>query len=294
MEININHDYFKNYFKKIVVAITFSHRLEPIFSEVSRFKKFTGEKFIFIHVGNKTEEKEQIISGLFVKYGFEDAELVWENGNKVNEILDLCEKVEADLLIAGVLTKETMLQYYLGSVARQIIRKSYCSVMLLSEPTLTPRPYKKIAINLTEGRDNDKLASIGISLALTQKSERVYLTKETDVNRYKLLLNKELTEAELKETQKEIIKEENEVFEELIAEIKKNDLEEVEISTKLLYGKAGNEVRNFAIENNVDFLIIHSPYKKLSLIDRIFQHDIEYLLEDLPSDILMINESRLK
>ncbi|MDD5570212.1 MAG: universal stress protein [Bacteroidales bacterium] len=285
----IGSELLKKCFKKIAIAVTFSGRLEPIIAETGRLKGIADSEYYFIHVGPKTPEKEQILDELLKKYGFEKAKIIWGTGNKVNAILDVCESQKIDLLLAGALSRETMLQYYIGSVARQIIRKSYCSVLLLSEPTISPRPYKRIAINFSEERDNENLALIGISLAVIQKAEKVFLTKETDANRFKLLLNKDLSEAELKETQKEIIKEENEAFDRLLKKIEKFDLGEIDISSKLLYGKPGSEIRNFALENRVDFLVIHSPYKKLSLIDRIFQHDLEYLLENLPSDILMVH-----
>ncbi|MFA6923770.1 MAG: universal stress protein [Bacteroidales bacterium] len=289
MKNTIEPDFLKKHFNKIAVAVTFSSRLEPIIAESGRLKKIADSEYYFIHVGHKTSEKEQILDELFKKYEFEKANIIWGTGNKVNAILDICESMKIELLIAGALSRETMLQYYIGSVARQIIRKSYCSVLLLSEPAISPRPYKRIAINFSEERDNETLALIGISIAVSHKSEKVFLTKETDANRFKLLLNKDLSEAELKETQKEIIKEENEVFDSLLKKIEKFDVGELDISSKLLYGKPGSEIRDFALENRVDFLVIHSPYKKLNLIDRIFQHDLEYLLENLPSDILMVH-----
>ena len=122
------------------------------------------------------------------------------------------------------------------------------------------------------------------------KINHIYGNQEDfDLQIVKLTLNNDLSEAELKETQKEIIKEEHEIFENFIQSEKFKD-NKTEVITKLLYGKAGNEIKNFAIENEIDLLIIHSPYKKLTLLDRIFQHDIEYLLEDLPCDILMVHE----
>jgi nucleotide-binding universal stress UspA family protein len=63
----------------------------------------------------------------------------------------------------------------------------------------------------------------------------------------------------------------------------------VEITDKQVSGKPGYAIRAFAASKKADLLVINSPDVKYGLIDRIFTHGMEYILEDLPCNLLIVH-----
>lgn len=54
-------------------------------------------------------------------------------------------------------------------------------------------------------------------------------------------------------------------------------------------GKPGFAVRQYAEAKKADLLVINSPDVPYGLIDRIFTHNMEYIMEDLPSNVLVVH-----
>jgi nucleotide-binding universal stress UspA family protein len=63
----------------------------------------------------------------------------------------------------------------------------------------------------------------------------------------------------------------------------------VRANTKIISGKPGYAIASYARKKQADLLIVNSPDSKLGLIDRLFTHDMEYILADLPCDVLIVH-----
>jgi nucleotide-binding universal stress UspA family protein len=48
-------------------------------------------------------------------------------------------------------------------------------------------------------------------------------------------------------------------------------------------------VRQYAEQKKADLLVINSPDVRYGIIDRIFTHDMEYILENLPCNVLIVH-----
>jgi nucleotide-binding universal stress UspA family protein len=77
---------------------------------------------------------------------------VWEKGNPAKKIISVAKKEKIDLLIAGALQRENVVKFYFGSIARKLIRKSTCSLLMLINPANPAKAFRRIVINGTEGR----------------------------------------------------------------------------------------------------------------------------------------------
>ncbi len=64
---------------------------------------------------------------------------------------------------------------------------------------------------------------------------------------------------------------------------------DVAIIEKTVKGKPGYAIAKYAKDKKADLLVINSPDTQLNLLDRIFTHDIEYILADLPCDLLIVH-----
>ena len=64
------------------------------------------------------------------------------------------------------------------------------------------------------------------------------------------------------------------------------------VETAVLFGRPGFVIREYAEKCRADLLVINSPDGRYRLMDRIFTHDLEYILEHLPCNMLIVH-SRL-
>jgi nucleotide-binding universal stress UspA family protein len=101
-----------------------------------------------------------------------------------------------------------------------------------------------------------------------------------------LIRSDEFSNGEAEVHKEKIEKEEVDKIEEIL---RCADCGNLKISTIRLEGKPGFVISNFAREYNADLLVLNSPDAKLNFIDRVFTHDIEYALADLPCDLLIIH-----
>src|SRR5690606_3244049 len=136
-------------YKKIALAIAFSPRMEALICEAKRLKEVYGAALILIHSGQDMEEEKRHLAALLHKHqiDLQTTTVIWKEGKPAKKILQVCKQENVDLLVAGALKKENVFTYYLGSVARKIIRKASCSVLVLIEPSIAPKRFDKVVIN---------------------------------------------------------------------------------------------------------------------------------------------------
>ena len=61
----------------------------------------------------------------------------------------------------------------------------------------------------------------------------------------------------------------------------------INIKNQSIFGKRGYSIGHYAEVVRADLLVMNAPSKS-TIFDRIFPHDIEYILSDLPTDLLII------
>ena len=275
-------------FRKIAVAVAFSPRIEAILSESKRLQDIFGAKMIFIHVGEKNIQQEQYLKHLMHRFGLDgvDNKILWEQGDPVDTIIEKCRENEVDLIVAGALEKESIVKYFMGSVARKLCRMAKCSILMLREPSLQSKPIGKIIV---EGSDHPKtIHTIETAIYIAKKthSTDVNIVQESDAGKMALIRSENLTDKETENNKEKIFKDENEKLENMINCMDCGDLK---INVERIEGKPGYVISNYAREQNADLLMLNSPDKKLNLLDRVFQHDIEFALSNLPCDLLIVH-----
>ena len=77
----------------------------------------------------------------------ESVRIIWEKGDIADKILKVCRREEIDLLIAGALQRENLVQYYIGTIARKIMRKAECSLMMIINPSAASRAIRNVVVN---------------------------------------------------------------------------------------------------------------------------------------------------
>jgi nucleotide-binding universal stress UspA family protein len=274
-------------YKKIGVAVAFSPRCEAIIGEAARLQKLFDAELILIHVGEvKPDEKtylEEIVKSADIN--IDKVKFIWEQGNPANKILSVGKSEHIDLLIAGALQRESIVKFYFGSIARKLIRKSNCSILMLINPSIPPQPFKRIVINGTEGVSNIHSILQGIKFAKLEHAKQVHIFKRIKLFGLSMALaGEEENEHQQEETRRDIVGQELEEINKILGDI---DTKGLKINVKVASGKSGFELRKFTERVKADLLIVSSPTHKLNFFDRLFPHDMELIMEDLPSNLLI-------
>lgn len=275
-------------FETIAVAISFSPRCSFVLSEAKRLSDILGATLLLLHIGEKNINKEQELDEMMAKAGIDSnqSRVIWMDGEPVDTILKLCKLNIVDLLIIGALEKENLLKFYIGSIARNISRRAKCSVLLLTNSTTTQLKFKKLVVNGVENPKTVHTINASIYLAKKLNAKDVTIVNEVNVPGMAMAMAEDSTAPQAKEIRKLLTEESEEKINEII---KNADIGEIKLSSKIIKGKPGFAISKYAKDKKADLLIINSPDTHLRLLDRIFTHDIEFILADLPCNLLIVH-----
>jgi len=278
-------------FKVIGLAVSFSPTTQAMMAEVSRLVKWFQSDLVLIHVGKKDSEKTESLKKLIADSGLDPSRIrmFWVEGEPAEQILKVCNQEKVDLLVAGALKKENLVNYYLGTVARKIMRKAKCSIWMITDPSIDLKPLKNIVADAEDSPNITTLLNIACFIASKNQGTLLHVVRELKLLGLALSAREQCTEAEYDQLQQNMMHEETTLVQKELEEIPHQGLK---INIKLLSGKSGFELTQFAKLEEADLLIINAPQRKFSLFDRVFTHDQEYIFSDLPCNLLIINQKK--
>ncbi|MEK6152897.1 universal stress protein [Flavobacteriaceae bacterium 3-367] len=278
-------------FKTILFGFAFSPMLKINILETTRIAHFFDAKLILLHVGDKTSEKAEKIRAILEEIEHKDLsiEIQWKQGSPIGTILDTCRTSHIDLLILGALQHENIYQFYVGSIARKLTRQVCCSVLLLIKPSAERVPCKHIVVNGLDAPETPMAISNACYVANALGAQQITIVEEilqkeihVSVQDDKSLKKANIVKERLKHREESRVRNVLKTFPDAL-------LKNIKIKTQSIFGKRGYSIGHYAEVVRADLLVMNAPIKS-GLWDRIFPHDIEYILSDLPTDLLIIRE----
>lgn len=276
-------------FKKIALAIAFSPTSKALLAQAVRLAFLHRAELLLVHVGKKDTESESKMKELTRSLTI-NLTVLWRDGNPTSEILKVCIEENIDLLVAGALKTENLVQNYIGTVARKIMRKANCSVMMIQNPSEGTRPIQNIVVNAEDSPFIEEAIAIGCRIGQLENTQWIHITRELKLLGLALSANEQCTEDEYHESKQEMVREEIVEVEKILSRVPHENLK---VNIKMLSGKAGYELARFAERKKADLLIVGAPERRFSLLDRIFPHDLEYIFANLPCNLLVVNQPKL-
>jgi nucleotide-binding universal stress UspA family protein len=279
-------------FRKIGLALAFSPRMEALLAEASRLKKLWNSELILIHVGHHGEKEEKFLEELLMKIGLAaqpDVRIIWASGKPADQILRVCKKEDVDLLIAGALRKENLVQFYLGTIARKILRKADCCVLMFTDPSTSPQPIKNIVVNAEDSPYVDEAIVAACELGRSERASWLHIVKE--VRQYILAASgdDENSGNDVVNSEEALITEQIESIEKTLQRIPHAGLK---VNIKVVSGSSGFQLSKFTQRKRGDLLVVGASPRRSSLFDRVFPHDLEYIFKDLPCNLLIVQPKR--
>lgn len=273
-------------FKKILIGIAFSPNLKANLFEAIRISNLFGAELIGVHVGEKSSEKETQLQELLYEAPTlnNPFKTIWQQGKPVDVLLNTTDKEQVDLLILGALQKENLYKYYVGSIARELTRKASCSVLLLIKPSIERVPCKQIVVNGLKDEQTKETIKTAFKVAKSLDCKRITIVEEISQAEIDVVVNDDKSLLKATQEKERIKQREDERVEKILQEI---DCKDITLKIQSIFGRRGYSIGHYAKVKRADLLIMNAP-KKTKLLDRVFPHDIEYILSELPTDLLIV------
>lgn len=276
-------------FKTIGIGVTFSPNLKANIYEASRLSLMFQSKLVLIHVGEKSSEKESKFRSIldpFLSQGL-DFEIVFKPGNPVDVILSISNEKQVDLLILGALQRENFLKYYVGSIARKITRQAKCSVLLLTKPSIERVPSEHIVVNGLKDPKTEQTIATAFYVGHYLKSSRITIVEEIKEDEVAVKVDDDKSLRKATIVKERIKLRETSRVNDIIQNIPVNHTKDIAIKSQPIFGTQGYSIGHYAQIVRADLLVMNSP-SKMTFWDRLFPHDIEHILTELPTDVLLI------
>ncbi|MGB5437874.1 MAG: universal stress protein [Maribacter sp.] len=276
-------------FKTILFGFAYSPSLKVNVLETARIAHFLNAKLILLHVGDKTVDKltkiNEIISEIEHKHLAID--IIWRTGKPYDIIFDTCVRNHIDLLILGARQHENMFQFYVGSIARKLTRRVSCSVLLLIKPSAVRVPCKHVVVNGLNAPDTPLAIADAFYMANALGSQQLTIVEEIGQKELHVTVQDDRTLKKVNLVKERLKHREESRVRKIIAELPSTLTGSVKVKTQSIFGKRGYSIGHYAEVVRADLLVMNAP-TKIGLLSRIFPHDLEHILADLPTDLLII------
>ena len=275
-------------FETIGVAVAFSPLLEGVLAEAQRLAEIFGAQLLLIHIGERTTGQEAALSEIRERLGINTPEVrvIWQEGDPVTTLLELCKQNSVDLLVLRARRRENVLRYYLGSVARGICRAAKCSLLLLTDPRVSGTPFDTLVVSGVPNPKTIHTMNTAVYFAQYLGSKELTVVTELDQPGLAMAMADDSTAGQASTIKRQFT---SEAANKAHALVSLCGPCAIHITETIIPGRPGYAIRHYAESNHSDLLVINSPDAKYGLMDRIFTHDMEYILEELPCSMLIVH-----
>lgn len=278
-------------FKTMLFGFAFSPKLEANILETARLAHFFNARLILLHVGEKTPDKVRTINALLTKTTYKDlsVELHWQEGDPIKIILQACDNMGIDLLVLGAEQHENIYQFYVGTIARKLTRKVCCSVLLLIKPSEVRVACQHVVVNGLDAPETATAINIAFYAAHALGVQQVTIVEEIRQKELHVAVEDDRSLKRANIMKERLKRREDFRVRKILDELPTSLLGNIKVKTQSIFGRRGYSIGHYGEVVRAGLLVMNAPNKS-NILDRIFTHDIEYILSDLPTDLLIIRE----
>ena len=273
-----------------MVGFAFSPNLKANVYESLRMAHYFGGDLIFVHVGSKTPEKESRFKEIIASSPVQSEKVTidWRVGNPVNILLQASQEFNVDLILLGALKRENVVKFYLGSIARKITRRAKCSVLLLINPSVERQPCQHIVVNGFDSPQTTETIKAAFMVAKALGSKKISLVEEISRSKVAVTVDddKSLRRATLKK--EKLRRQEQTRVKDVVKKLPIKLTAEINWISQSIFGRRGYSIGHYARVIRADLLVMNAQ-ENLGFIDRLFTRDLEHILAELPTDVLIVN-----
>tara|TARA_B100001093_G_scaffold148536_1_gene141277 strand:+ start:111 stop:959 length:849 start_codon:yes stop_codon:yes gene_type:complete len=280
---------YKNEYNTVLVGVAFSPNLQANVFEALRMSALFDASLVMVHVGEKTRSKEARLQKIIADFPGSTPEytVLWKAGHPAEVLLRACEDEKADILILGALKREGLLKYYIGSVARKLTRKCHCDVLLLIKPSVERMPCSYAVVNGLAHEKTEKAIARAFYVLDSLGATRLTVVEEIPEDDVAIKVDDDRGLRKSTIVKERIKMREDSRVKKILMHIPDKLKRTINYDVQHIFGRRGYSIGHFARVKRADLLVMNAP-SKLTLLDRLFPHDLEYILSDLPTDVLIV------
>lgn len=284
---------------RLVCCLALSPRARAVAGEALALARAVRGELVFLHVGEDMPETrgplETIMRDLETGADTPDTPdaptasvtLRIEPGRPADVVRRVAMEHEANLIVAGALEKEGVIEGLFGSVARRIVRKAPCSVLLLTEPFPTRSQFHRMVISAQLSAAGSRMIRFALDFARRLQTHSLHVVYEPNyfenlASRYERKSLTPVPEDDAAYGVGTLIR--------LQSYLEEFDFAGLEVVSRILEGAEGLESVEYARGANADLLVFPAPSRPLGFWDRFFHHPTEHVLEKLPCSVLIYRE----
>ena len=277
-------------FKTLLFGFAFSPSLRANVYEANRLAKYFEATLIFVHVGQKTSQKEEQFQQLLKECPIKPDQIqtLWKQGDPVNTLSLACEEYAVDLLLLGALKRENVVKYYLGSIARKLTRQAPCSVLLMLNPSVDRSPCKHIVVNGFDSPQTQETVEAAFHVGKALTSEKITLVEEISESRVAVSVNDDRSLRKATLRKEKIDREEKIRVTDIIKKIPPAITQGLKYETQSVFGRRGYSIGHYARVVRADLLVMNAQEEQ-RFYHRFFPKDSEHILAELPTNVLIIH-----
>ncbi len=278
------------YFGTILIGIAFSPNLKANVYETLRLGIMLKSKVVLVHVGTKTNEKENEINAYCNEFPEfkQNITILWKEGKTEKVITDACIDNNADLLILGGTKRKKIKKYYLGPIAKKVAKKAPCSLLMLINPSVDRVFCKHVIVNGLKHPKTSNTINAAFEFANGVGAKKVTIVEEIAQSEITIKVDDDKSLEKSNLLKDKILERENSRVSTIVDNIEKKKKSNITIKSQGIFGTRGYSIGHYARVKRADLIVMNKP-EKSSLWDKIFPQDIDYLLAELPTDVLIIH-----
>lgn len=138
------------FYEHIGVASTFSPSFRALLAEADRVAKCFAAPLSILHAAGEDSEKMARFREVIGSLSQADEErVVWrEAESPADALFAMSEERGIDLLVSGALESEQEHRYFLGSVARTLLKNARNDILLVPKPSETAKPCSLVVVEV--------------------------------------------------------------------------------------------------------------------------------------------------
>lgn len=273
----------------ILACLALSPRARAVAGEAAHLARRLDARLTYVHVADPPQARREALDAVLEEArAIHPAECVVRPGRPDEVVRRLAGELHPQLVVAGALEREGLVQGFFGSVARRIVRKVSCSALLFSAPRPEGSSFHTIALSTQLDEASVRMMRFGLFLAAGMGTRRFHVLYEPDF--YDRLAGR-FREAGLPAQQDEARHRRAAHLLQLHAFLEPFHLSGLDVTTAVLEGAEGLEAVEYARDHRADLLIYPAPRRPLHFWDRFFHHPTETVMERLPCAVLVHRDS---
>lgn len=161
------------------------------------------------------------------------------------------------------------------------------SVLLLIKPSVERVRCQHIVVNGLKDPKTEQTIKAAFYVAKKLQAEKITIVEEIKQEQVAVKVDDDKSLRKANIIKERIKMRENSRVKEIIEHIPEKYTKDIAIKSQPIFGKQGYSIGHYAQISRADLLVMNAP-SKMTFWDRLFPHDIEHILTELPTDVLIL------